>query len=163
MSLKSRSKSKLSGSIASVTLLAKSLTLLIRDVGSKFATGISAPSHKLQLSISGHSGCSSQDKKDKIPSMNPRTSPTRSTTPNIALRGARIAETAAFIRPVSLPIIAARIFSAAHKGTLIKVSTIVKSALRIIFKRFLIIFLNKHANKSIAVSTAALASDCLSG
>ena len=83
MSLKSRSKSKLSGSIASVTLLAKSLTLLIRDVGSKFAAGIPAPSHKFQLSTSGHSGFSSQDKKDKTPSINPRISPTRSIAPNI--------------------------------------------------------------------------------
>ena len=136
---------------------------MIRDVGSKFAAEISAPSHKLQPSISGHSGCSSQVKKDKTPSINPRISPTRSIAPNITLSGASIAATAELINPKSLPKIAARIFSAAHKGTLMNLSTIARSALRIMFKRFFIIFLNKHANKSIAVSTAALASDCLSG
>ena len=52
------------------------------------------------------------------------------------------------------------IYNFLNKLKLINLSKIVRRAFLTIFNKFFIIFLNKHANKSIAVSTAALVLDC---
>ena len=114
------------------------------------------PSHILHSLTPGHSGSSSQDKKDNKSWTKPIMSPAISTIPKRALIGAIITLKALLINPVSFPINPPTIFSIAHKGVLINRSMIASKNWPIIFKRFLIILLNRHAIKSFTVSIVSL-------
>ena len=100
-------------------MLANPFTLSIIEVGSNIEKSSSGPSHRLHSLISGHSGLGSQSRKFRTSSTNDKTSAAILTAlPIIALIGPIICAIAPLIRPLSFPSMAAKMFSAAQRGTL---------------------------------------------
>ena len=122
-----------------------------------------APSQGVHAVTSGHFGVSSHARKDKTSVINPIMSPTISITPRMAFNGAIIALIALLINPVNFPKSPATRFSTAQRGALINLSAICNRNCATILKRLLMIFLNKQARRSFAVSTGAFAVALKSG